>query len=615
MKTGAAPNGRAGSALRSGAASPPANDCQSAPIATQTLRSRRDKECAYSQRRTRSARVPPIVSPNPTAPSAPVPATDAPPPAPGESTAEALRRLEERVARLETYIGLPLREEATAGAMAGGGPAEPELESEIGEFWLARVGVVALIVGLAFIVVYPLRGWPAWAPSAIGYAATAGLLLLARAWERGLPDTARIVFNGALFLLFFATLRLHYFSAAPAIGSRFVALVLIVAVLAAQFAIAVRRGSEGTAALATALLVALAVVSDGGNLSLACLAAAAVATVALYWKLHWWRLQLAAVPVVFAAHLHWLLGNPLAGHPMRGVADGRLNLLFLLIEGSAFIAAGLIRNQSDEPAFLRIVRAVLTGGGLIVLGLLNAKMFHSAQPPWVQVLLTVVFLGGATAYWHHHRGRFGTAIYACFGYLALSAGIIAWFRSPEVFSWLAWQSLLVAATAVWFCSKIVIVANLFIFGGIYLTYLALAPAAGGVNLSFAIVALLIARILNWQKERLNVHTELMRNTYLAAATVIIPYGLYHTVPKSLVSTSWLLASAGYFIASLMLGSRKYRWMAIATIFATILYVFIVDFSRLEPAYRIVSFLVLGVGLLAFSIYYARQRTKRDAQGE
>lgn len=523
-----------------------------------------------------------------------------------------MRRLEERIARLEAYVGLSAAEEVPAASPALSPvavPAAPELESEIGEFWLARVGVVALIVGLAFIVVYPLGGWPAWVPSLIGYGAAAGLVVLARFWQRGMPDTARIVFSGALFLLFFATLRLHFFSAAPAVESRALTILMATAVLAAQFVIAVRRGSEATAGLATALLVALAVVSDGGNLSLALIATVAVVTVGFYWKLNWWRLQLAAIPIVYAAHLHWLLGNPFAGHPMRGVTDERLNFLFLLIEGATFIAAGLLRCQADEPAFLRIVRAMVTGGGLLVLGLLNARMFHAGQFPWEQVVLTLVFLGGATAYWRHHRGQFGTAIYACFGYLVLSAGIMAWFRAPDVFAWLAWQSLLVAATAVWFCSKIIIVANLFIFGGIYLTYLALAPAAGGVNLSFALVALLIARILNWQKERLSVRTELMRNIYLAAATVIIPYGLYHTVPKSLVSTSWLLASAGYFVASLLLGSRKYRWMAIATIFATIGYVFIVDFSRLEPAYRILSFLVLGVGLLAFSIFYARQRRK------
>jgi hypothetical protein len=299
---------------------------------------------------------------------------------------------------------------------------------------------------------------------------------------------------------------------------------------------------------------------------------------------------------------------------VRGVTEPHLNLLFLLLAGATFASAGLVRSQEDERGMLRVARSLFTGGGLLVLGLINVKQFHVGEPPWLQIGLAGAFILTAWLYWWHHRGRYGTAIYACFGYLALSAGLIAWFPSPEVFSWLAWQSLLVAATAVWFQSKIIVVANLFICGGIFFAYLLLARAAGSVSLSFALVALLIARILNWQKDRLNLRTEFMRNVYLAAATVIIPYGLYHTVPKSLVSTAWLLAAGGYFAASLLLDSKRYRWMAIATIFATIGYVFVVDLSRLEPAYRIVSFLVLGVALIGFSIFYSRQRKKAEPLG-
>lgn len=517
-------------------------------------------------------------------------------------------------------LGLPAWEEsgpeqvpaATAREATAVAPDAQGIESEIGEFWLARVGVVALIVGLGFLVVYPFAGFPAWLPSLIGYAATAGLLGLARLWSRSLPDTARILFGGALFLLYFATLRLHFFSAVPAVESRALVLALVGVVLAVLYVVAWRRRSELTALLATVLVLATGVVGNVPLLAFALGTAAALVSVWLYRRLDWWRLGLTAVLLVYATHLNWLLGNPLLGQPAKALAESHSNLLFLLAAGAAFVSAGLLRPQEDEPAVLRILRALFSGGGLLVLGLLNARLYHAGEPPWVQAALGVLFLGAATAYWWHHRGRFGTAIYACLGYMSVSFGIMAWFPSPEVYSWLAWQSLLVAATAVWFQSKIIIVANLFICGGIFAAYLLMARAAGSVSLSFAIVALLTARVLNWQKDRLNLRTELMRSIYLAAATIIIPYGLYHVVPKSLVSTAWLLAAGAYFAASIVLANRKYRMMAMATIFATVGYVFIVDLSRLEAAYRIVSFLVLGVGLIALSIYYARQRKKQQA---
>jgi uncharacterized membrane protein len=118
---------------------------------------------------------------------------------------------------------------------------------------------------------------------------------------------------------------------------------------------------------------------------------------------------------------------------------------------------------------------------------------------------------------------------------------------------------------------------------------------------------LTARLLNWQNERLELRTALMRNFYLGAATVAVPYGLYHTVPPGWVSTSWLLAAGVYFGVSIWLKNAKYRWMAMGTVFATVVYVFVFDLSRLAPAYRIVSFLVLGVVLLVISLFYGRRR--------
>jgi hypothetical protein len=308
-----------------------------------------------------------------------------------------------------------------------------------------------------------------------------------------------------------------------------------------------------------------------------------------------------------------LVNNPLVGRKFHGVTDPQFNLLFLAAYAGIFVYAGLMR-PGQEPPYIRILRAGGNSLGAMLVGLLNVQLFHAGAGYGVMAGLAAAFLTAATVFWVHHRGQYGTAIYACFGYMALSAAIFAWFPAPDYYGWLAWQSLLVAATAVWFRSKIIVVTNVFIYGGIYLVYFALAPANGWVNLSFALVALCIARILNWRQEQLELRTELMRNFYLAAATIIIPYGLYHMVARSMVSAAWLGAAAVYFLASLALGNRKYRLMAMATVLATIVYVFVVDLSHLEPAYRIISFLVLGVALLVISVFYARQRRRSRESG-
>jgi len=160
------------------------------------------------------------------------------------------------------------------------------------------------------------------------------------------------------------------------------------------------------------------------------------------------------------------------------------------------------------------------------------------------------------------------------------------------------------------------VANVFIYLGILLVYLLLEPPTLPVNLSYAAASLLSARVLNWQRQRLALRTEFMRNVYLASAFVIIPYGLYHGVPANTVSLSWLGVALFYFAVSLILQNRKYRWMALWTVFLTVIYVFAVDLAGLHPAYRMVSFLALGLSLLVVSWMYARHRRRReDAPGD
>jgi hypothetical protein len=128
-----------------------------------------------------------------------------------------------------------------------------------------------------------------------------------------------------------------------------------------------------------------------------------------------------------------------------------------------------------------------------------------------------------------------------------------------------------------------------------------------VSVSFGVVALLSARILNWQRDRLELRTDLMRNAYLASALLFLPYALYNSVPPHFVSVSWLILASFYYIASRLLKSRKYRWMALLTTLLTILYVFIMDLTTVDPVVRIVSFLVVGSVLLTISMIYSRKK--------
>ncbi|HTL68878.1 MAG TPA: hypothetical protein VL200_14535 [Lacunisphaera sp.] len=532
------------------------------------------------------------------------------------------RRLEARLLRLERHLGFaPLpeaqidallqpRAERPAVAPAGAtARTEAGLEMEIGEFWLARIGVVALMVGLGLLVAYPFAGLPAGAPSLSGFAAAALGFWVARRWRMALPEMARLLFLGALVLCYLATLRLHFFAPVPLVDSRLAVVFLLLVVLAVELVVADRRGSEFTAVLVAGLGFVTAVVSDILPAGLAVMTGLAAGAVWLVHRRRWlWNYALVVV-LVYLTHLLLLLNNPLAGHPFKAAAAPQGNLGFLALNTVILATAGFLPGATAQAAWLRALRALAISGGVLLVAALNVFIFGAGRPPWIELGAAGGLLLLALAAWWHHTSRYATSIQACAAFVALSVFLIRYFGAPACYAWLAWQSLLVASVAVAFRSKIIVVSNLVIFAGIYAVYLFFEPASGPVNLSFALVALLTARLLNWQNQRLELRTELMRNFYLTAAMVAVPYGLYHTVPSAWVSTSWLLVAGVYFGVSRWLRNRKYRWMAIGTVFGTVVYVFVNDLAHLTPAYRIVSFLVLGSVLLAISIVYARSRRR------
>jgi hypothetical protein len=226
---------------------------------------------------------------------------------------------------------------------------------------------------------------------------------------------------------------------------------------------------------------------------------------------------------------------------------------------------------------------------------------------WYHVSGSALFLGIAIVFWLKEQSRFSTFFYAMMGYMLMSVAMIAGFPRPDYFVWLAWQSLLVVSMAVWFRSRSIVIANFAIFLVLLIAYAVLAETVHVASISFGIVALASARILNWQKERLALTTEMMRNAYLACAFFIFPFALYHALPAGYVSISWVVVALFYYAMSVLLKSRKYRWMAFLTFLMTIGRVVFVDSVSLEPLYRVLSFLVLGTVLLWISFRYAKKK--------
>jgi uncharacterized membrane protein len=98
--------------------------------------------------------------------------------------------------------------------------------------------------------------------------------------------------------------------------------------------------------------------------------------------------------------------------------------------------------------------------------------------------------------------------------------------------------------------------------------------------------------------------------YLIILFFTMLFAFYHAVPTHYVTLSWTAVAAAYFILSVILHNIKYRWMAIATILVTVIYLFLVDLAQLSVGYRVIAFLFLAVISFSASLYYTKRIKKK-----
>jgi hypothetical protein len=535
-------------------------------------------------------------------------------PPPDESTAERLGRVEARLARLEDYLRL---DDGAAGPKAAPEVVrrkEDELELVVGQSWFAAIGIGVLVLGGAFALSLPYPGLPAAAPSLIGYAGAAGLFILAGAWRRSFELVSGNLRAAAMALLYFATLRLCFFGdrhaldAAAAPGQA-----LLVLAVALNLALALRWRSPWLSgfALATGYVTALAV----GSAWFVLFAATALAAVAaaIGRRRRWPGFPLAGIALTYATYFLWAIGDPLLGRPLAIAGEPRAALGFLLACAAIF-ALGPRRNRGGrEESAIDNLCALFNCAACYGLFLLHGLASFSPIIVAANGGAFVVFLSLAIAFWVRERSRVATFLYAMTGYMALTVAIVGASAVPRVFIWLSLQSVVVVATAIWFKSRLIVVANFLIYAAIVVAYVAVARVETGISVAFGLVALGTARLLNWQRGRLELKTELMRNVYLFSALVVFPYALYHLVPPAFVALAWTAAALFYYGMNLVVRNQKYRWMGHATLLFTALYLVALGTGRLDPLYRILSFVALGTVLVAVSLVFTKLRSRNPSR--
>jgi len=541
-------------------------------------------------------------------------------------------------------------------------PPEIDLESRIGSHWLNRIGIAALLFGISYFLKLALdNNWIG--PTGlvtIGILAGIAIVIWSERFRRhgykAFSYSLKAVGIGALYLSLWAAF--HVYSLIPS-G---VAFAMMVVVTAATAVMALSQDAQILAAFAlaggfsTPLLL-----STGENHEIVLFTYVAIldfATLVLVTFKPWRRLLVMSYAGTLLLYIGWYAS-------FYNRSQLGLTLAFATLFFAIFAVAPLVTLQPEgEIPLLASIPAVLAFVNAGVYFLQAYAMIQEVDKTymaWFALGLAAIYIFLSRQI-HARDLHPGAAQILYFLHLAVAIGFITvaipirldahwitigWFIEAGVLLWVGnrinsdFLDILALAALVLGVGRLLLIDNFqttqLIFNMRMATYAVAVAVLGAVAwyaskrkdeaartvAAIAVVALNALALIGLTRE---VADYFSRQIAEVRPTVFnqgrIGYiDLHHndTERDFTYSALWMAYGAMLMIVGFLRKSAFVRWQALLLIAATTVKVFVYDVSQLDREYRIVSFMVLGVLLLAISFVYQRDwlklSSKSSAKGE
>jgi len=526
-----------------------------------------------------------------------------------------LKALEQRVTRLETdkkyYSSISAEGEITPEEHEIIVSNDAQLESSIGEYGLAWLGNIVLFFGITFFVQYLQVNEYKYLSPLFGYVSVGAILFLGYYLRQSNEYMSKIFNLNAYLLLFYVTLKLHFFNPNPVVASKMLGLVLLLTVVIVLIYLSIRKKSTIMAGFTLLLISATAILSDSSHILLSLLTIVSIVSTIFLYKFGWIRIFFLSVFITYFTYLIWMFGNPVMSHQILLINNHQSGFIYLFLIAAIFSLIALMPKKEELYSNESIIGAIIFSGiGFSFLMTLFIISFFKDNYVLLTGSIALYCIVYSIILKLKSNWQITSALYALFGFVTMSVSVYGLYDFPRAYFLLALQSLLVVSMAIWFRSKFIVIMNSGLFFILLTVYIASSDLGNGMNISFSVVALATARILNWKKDRLTIRTEFIRNFYLIVTFIMVLFTLYHLFPSQYISLSWTLAAVLYFVFSLLLRNVKYRYMALATMVAAALHLFIRDLVRIELVFRVIALLFLAIISIGLSFYYTKKQRKK-----
>jgi uncharacterized membrane protein len=192
------------------------------------------------------------------------------------------------------------------------------LEEVLGKNWLNKLGIILLVIGIAFFLAYQLQTLGPAGKVLVGYTVSLALLGAGIWFERSdrYRVLARAGIAGGWALLFFTTYAMYHVPAAHVLSSQGVDLVLMLIVGLAMVWHTLRYDSQVVTGLAFLLAYSTIFISRVNVYSLTAGVVLAMGIVLITLKRNWYELEIFGILASYLNHYFWLrpIIEPMGSH-------------------------------------------------------------------------------------------------------------------------------------------------------------------------------------------------------------------------------------------------------------------------------------------------------------
>lgn len=255
-----------------------------------------------------------------------------------------------------------------------------DIEEALGANWLNKIGIVILVLGVAFFLAYQLRQVGPAGKVLVGVLVSAALLGGGIFLERkaGYRILGRAGIGGGWALAFFVAYAVYHVPAVRIFTSQTPSLLLMLAIAAGMVLHTLRYRSQVVTGLAFLLAFSTLTISQVTVYSLIAGAILALGLVVIVGRMRWFELEIFGIAAAYLNHWWWLrrIIEPMGAHKHK-FPEFFASAGILLLYWAIFRASYILRRCNERQEKVSSIAALLNSVGLLAL-----LKYQSVHPEW-----------------------------------------------------------------------------------------------------------------------------------------------------------------------------------------------------------------------------------------